>query len=111
MITLSGFHLHAEVGGHDDMVSHAQGLHQDLHQDLAQDLAQDLDHEADHVDVSVFEPARGFAQAETYVPCLTEPELAADPVADICWSRDAPILVPRRYSRLRLPVRAPPISA
>lgn len=103
MITLSGFHLHAEVGGHDDMVSHAQDLHQDL--------AQDPDHEAEHVDVSVFEPARGFAQVETYVPCLTVPELAAVPVADICWSRDAPILVPRRYSRLRLPVRAPPISA
>lgn len=107
MITLSGFHLHAEVGGHDEMVSHAQDLHQDLHQDLAQDQG----HEAEHVDVSVFEPARGFAQVETYIPWLTVPELAAVPVADICWPRDAPILVSRRYSRLRLPVRAPPIFA
>ena len=70
-----------------------------------------MDHEAEHVDISVFEPARGFSKIEVFVPVIMMPELVAPVVADISWSKDAPTIVPRRYSRLRLPVRAPPISA
>lgn len=102
-ITMSGFHLHADVGGHDESVSHAQDLHQDL--------ASDLDHEAEHVDVSVFEPARGFSKVETFAPVTTVPELAAAKSVETIWSKDAPRMAPLDHSRLRPPLRAPPISA
>lgn len=101
-ITMSGFHLHADVGGHDDITSHEHDLHQATWDDL--------DHDTEHVDVSVFEPARGFSKVETMAPVVIVPERAAQPAMEICWSKDAPSLAPRDYSRRRPPLRAPPIS-
>lgn len=102
-MTLSGLHLHADVGEHDASVSHEHDLHQAF--------SDDLDHEGEHVDISVFEPARGFSQLETVAPAFVLPELIAQPVIEISWSQDSPRLEPRRYFRLRQPVRAPPVSA
>jgi hypothetical protein len=102
-IVLSGFHLHADVGGHDATVSHAQDLHQVV------DLEHELDN--DHVDISVFEPARGFAQVDTVFPAATGPELLVSPAVDVRWSKDAPDIISWRYSRLRPALRAPPVSA
>ncbi len=102
-ITLSGFHLHAEFDEHDVAESHEQGLHQAF--------ADDLEHESEHFDVAVFEPASGFSKVETFVASFAIPELAAQPVVDILWSKDAPRTVPWRYLRLRPSLRAPPISS
>lgn len=102
-ITLSGFHLHADVDGHDAPASHSGGLHHDL--------GHDLEHTADHVDISVFEPASGFSKTEKYAPSLSLPELTARPALSSHWSEDPPATTPRRLARLRLPARAPPISA
>lgn len=94
-ITMSGFHLHADVGEHDEMASHEHDLH----------------HETTHVDISVFEPARGFSQVETFAPVLSVPQFAAQQAVEIGSWKDMPTPVPRRYSRLRRPTRAPPVSA
>lgn len=102
-ITLSGFHLHADLIEHDEMESHEQGLHQAF--------ADNVEHESEHVDVAVFEPASGFSKVETFVPSFAILELAAQPVVDILWSKDAPRAVPWRYLRLRPSLRAPPISS
>ena len=100
-ITLSGIHLHADVGGHGEFVSHAQDLH----------LASFDDFDDDHVDISIFEPATGVSKVETLAPCLGVPELAALPPLVNHWSTDAPNLTPRRHLRWQPPVRAPPLSA
>ena len=102
-ISLSGFHLHADVGEQDEMESHEYGIHQTF--------ADDLEHESDHVDVSVFEPASGFSKVEAFVPSFTVLELAALPVVDIRWSTDPPSIVPWRNLRLRPLLRAPPVPA
>jgi hypothetical protein len=100
-ITISGFHLHADVGGHDESASHAHDLHQDV--------AGNLEHEAEHVDISVFEPARGFSKVEMFAPVTTIPESAATRPVETYWSKYAPSVAPQNYSRLRPPLRAPPI--
>lgn len=101
-ITLSGFHLHADVGGHDVAESHAHDLHQVIDHDL--------DHDSEHVDITVSETARGFAQVDSAAPVDMTPEIAAPSVVDVRWSKVTHDIVPRRYSRLRPPLRAPPIS-
>jgi hypothetical protein len=102
-ITLTGFHLHADVGEHEAVASHTHDLHQHA--------THDLSFESDHVDVSVFEPARGFAHVEAFIPSARAPELAATPIVDSALSKYPPIVVPRHYERLRPSLRAPPISA
>ena len=102
-ISLSGFHLHAEFSEHHEMESHEQGLHQAF--------ADGVEHESEHVDVAVFEPGSGFSKVETFVASFAIPELAAQPVVDILWSKDAPHAVLWRYLRLRPSPRAPPISS
>ena len=101
-ITMSGFHLHADVGGHGEAVSHSHDLHQDL--------ASDLDHEAEHVDVSVFEPARGSSKVEVIAPVSSVPELVAARRVRADRAEDPPTIVPKIYSRWRPPLRAPPIA-
>jgi len=102
-ITLTGFHLHADVGEHEAVESHTHDLHKHA--------THDLSFESEHEDVSVFEPARGFVQIEAFIPCARAPELAAAPIVDSPWSKDPPIAVPRHCARLRPSLRAPPISA
>lgn len=102
-MTLSGFHLHVDFGEHDEFVSHAHELHQSL--------TDDLDDGGDHIDISVFEPARGFSKVEAFVPCIAVPELAALPPLDNHWSTDAPSPAPQRHLRLRPALRAPPLYA
>ena len=101
-ITLSGFHLHVDIGGHDDAASHAHDVHQVVEHGL--------DHESEHIDISVFELARGVAKVDTALPGISIPEPVAPPAVDNRWSKDAPDIVPRRYLRLRPSLRAPPIS-
>ena len=57
-ITLSGFHLHVDIGGHDDSVSHTH----DLHPTPAHDL------DEDHVDISVYELASGLSKVAIFIP-------------------------------------------
>ena len=102
-ITLSGVHAHADVGRHDVTASHEQDLHQ-AH-------SHELDHESEHVDVSLFEPARGFSNVETLAPAPTFSERDAPPIVDICWSKAPPAAVPWHHARLRPSLRAPPVSA
>ena len=100
-ITLSGFHLHADIGGHEESVSHTHDLHP----------APSHDVDGDHVDISVFEPARGFPQVEIFIPYFAVPELAALPPLENLWSADTPNLAPRRHLRWQPPLRAPPLFA
>jgi hypothetical protein len=100
-ITLSGFHLHADIGGHEETVSHAHDLHPSPSHDL----------DGDHVDISIFEPARGFSQVEMFIPYFAVPELAALPPLENLCSADTPSLVPRRHLRWQPPLRAPPLFA
>lgn len=98
-ITLSGFHLHADIAGHDESSSHSHDLHPAPSHDL----------DDDHIDISVFEPARGHSKVEVFIPYFAVPELAALPPPENLWSADTPRLAPRRHLRWRPPLRAPPI--
>ena len=102
-ITLSGFHLHADVGGHDASVPHAHDLHLILDHDLH--------HDAGHVDVSVFEPASGYSKTEVFAPLASIPELAACTIIELRRSFDMPVPVDRPKLRLRPLLRAPPVSS
>jgi hypothetical protein len=103
MITLSGFHLHADVGAQEESVSHAHDHHQVP--------SYEQDHEAEHIDISVFEPARGFSKVDTVALVIAVPErVVAPPIVQICSSKHEPGLVPKRFSRMRQPLRGPPIS-
>lgn len=119
-ITMSGFHLHADIGGHDeadvgvhdDHESHERGLHDEyeshahgLHPVLLHDL------DDDHIDVFVFEPASGFSKAQVFIPYFAVPELAALPPLEKHWPADTPSLAPRRDLRWQPPPRASPFSA
>ena len=106
-ITLSGFHLHADVGGHDASASHAHDLHLHLHLTLDHDLH----HDAGHVDVSVFEPASGSSKTEVFAPLASIPELAVCTIIELQRSFDMPVPVDRPKLRLRPLLRAPPVSS
>ena len=100
-ITLSGAHLHADIGGHEESVSHTHDLHSaPLH---------DLDD--DHVDISVFELAGSLSKVDFFIPYFTMPELAALPPIENLWLADTPSLAPRRHIRWQPPLRAPPLFA
>ena len=102
LITLSGFHLLADIGAQEESVSHAHDHHQVP--------ATTQDHEEEHIDISVFEPATGFSKVETLALVITVPERVVQPTVKIFWSKDVPNLVPRRFLRMRQPLRGPPIS-
>ena len=102
MITLSGFHLHADDGGHGDAVSHTHDVHQVFDHDLDQ-------HET-HIDLQVFEPATGFSKFETFVASSPIPELATQATAEMRWPDDPPVAVSYRDFRLRPFLRGPPTS-
>jgi hypothetical protein len=101
-ITLSGFHLHADTGEQEESVSHAHDHHQVP--------AYDQHHEEEHIDISVFEPATGFSKVETLALVIAVPERVVQAPEKIFWSKDVPNLVPRRFLRMRQPLRGPPIS-
>lgn len=102
-ITLSGFHLHADTGASEEPVSHAHDHHHVP--------SHDQDNAEEHVDISIFEPARGFSKVDTVALVIAVPERAlAPPIVEICWSKDEPGLVPKRFMRMRQPLRGPPIS-
>jgi len=101
-ITLSGFHLHADVDGHDAGTSH---VHE--HQLVAE---HDSAHEIDHIDVSIFEPATGFSKIESIAPVMAALELFAASRAEIMWPQSASDVVQRHYSRTRPEPRGPPAS-
>ncbi|MDH4056852.1 MAG: hypothetical protein OEV58_15925 [Gammaproteobacteria bacterium] len=101
-ITLSGFHLHADVDGHD-----AGSLHAD---DLHRVVEHDSDHEIDHIDVSIFEPATGFSKVDAIAPVMAAPELFAASHAKVIWSKSASDVVRWHYSRIRPAPRGPPAS-
>ena len=98
-ITLSGFHLHADIGEHEDLVPHAHELHHTPSHDL----------DDDHIDISVFELARGLSKVEVFIPYFVMPELAALPPLEDLWWADTPSFVPRRHLRWQPPLRAPPL--
>jgi hypothetical protein len=101
-ITLSGFHAHADIGDHDESVPRTHDHHPILEQGQ--------DHEEEHVDISVFEPGRGFSKVEMLALMIAVPEHLARPPAETCWSKDLPDLAPKLCSRMRQPPRGPPIS-
>ena len=102
-ITLSGYHLHADIGAQEESVSHAHDHHQVP--------TYDQGHEEEHVDISIFEPARGFSKVDTLALVIAVPErVVVQPIVEICWSKDEPSLVPKRFTRMRQPLRGPPIS-
>ena len=98
-ITLSGAHLHADTGGHEESVSHTH--------DLRSAPSHDLDD--DHIDISVFELAGGLSKVDFFIPCFAVPELAALPPIENIWLADAPSFAPRRHIRWQPPLRAPPL--
>ncbi|MDH5620531.1 MAG: hypothetical protein OEY74_00470 [Gammaproteobacteria bacterium] len=101
-ITLTGFHRHADVDGHDAGASHAHDLHHVVEHDS--------DHEIDHIDISIFEAATGFSKFDAIGPVMTGPELFAATRAKIIWSKSASDVVRRHYSRTRPAPRGPPAS-
>ncbi len=102
-ITLSGFHLHADDGGHGDAVSHTHDLHQVLNHDL--------DQHGRHIDLQVFEPATGFSKVELFVPSWPILRLATQAAAETHWPDDPPVAASCRDFRLRPFLRAPPTFA
>lgn len=101
-ITLSGFHLHADDGGHGDAAPHTHDVHQAIDHDL--------DQHGKHVDLQVFEPATGFSKFELFVASWPIPELAIQATEDMRWPDDPPVAVSYRDFRLRPFLRAPPAS-
>ena len=99
-ITLSGFHPHADVNSHDEHAPHS----------YAHQHAPPPEFDEDHIDISVFEPATGFAKAEIVALSPTLPELASIPRLDNPWSADRRGLSPQRQVRWRPELRGPPLS-
>ncbi len=102
-ITLSGFHLHADDGGHGDAVSHTHDVHQVIDHDL--------DQHGKHIDLQIFEPATGFSKFELFVASWPTLKLASPVIEKICWPDDPTVEVSYRDFRLRPFLRAPPASA
>ncbi len=102
-ITLSGFHLHADICSHEESGSHKHELHQVVSHDSV--------HDTDHFDISVFDPATGFSKIEACPPTITIPMQLAEVLVDTRWSKDAPDIIPRRSFRSRPALRAPPNKA
>lgn len=102
-VSLSGFHLHADIGSHEELSSHVHGSHHAA--------SHDIDHVTDHVDIAVFEAASSFSKAETCAPCATTFDLALMPEFEGSWPSEPPDQVLRFDLRLRPALRAPPISA
>jgi hypothetical protein len=101
-ITLSGFHIHADIGAHDEAAS----LDHDHHKIVPHDPEEDVD----HVDLSLFDPAPGFSKFAAVPPLLRISPVCEPTLVDIRWSTEAPSLVPPRNSRSRPALRGPPIS-
>ena len=99
-VQVSGLHLHAEAGGHDEAESH--GPH------LQQAYSHDLDHGGAHVDVAVFEPASGSFEADVLIPNSAVSEFSTLTPLEYRWLVPASRIPFRRYSRWRPPLRAPP---
>lgn len=101
-ITITGFHLHADVDGHYVGTSHAHELHLVAEHDSV--------HENDHIDVSIFEPATGFSKVESIAPVMAAPDLFAASRAEIIWRENASDVVQRNYFRTQPSPRGPPAS-
>ena len=102
-VTLSGFHLHADDGGHGDVVAHTHDVHQVIDHDLEQ-------HEK-HIDLQVFEPATSFSKVQLFVPSWSILPLATRATTETLWPDDPLISVSDRDFRLRPFLRAPPAFA
>jgi hypothetical protein len=99
-VQVSGLHLHAEAGGHDDAGSHEPHLQQAF--------SHDKDHGGAHLDISVFEPASVSSQVDVFIPNSAVSATATLPKWEYRWPISASRIPLRRYSRWRPPLRAPP---
>ena len=103
VVQVSGLHLHAEVGGHDDAGSH------DPH--LQQAISHDVDHGGAHVDITVSEPASGSVEIDVVIPNSAVAEFLTLAPVDYRWTKPELNMSLGRYVRWRPPLRAPPFPA
>jgi hypothetical protein len=102
-VQVSGLHLHAEAGGHDEAGSHKPHLQQAF--------SHDADHGGAHVDVVVFEPAPGSFEADVIVPNSAVAAFLTLAPVECRWTIPESKKALGRYVRWRPPARAPPFPA
>ena len=102
-VQVSGLHLHAESGGHDEAGAHKPHLQQAF--------SHDVDHGGAHVDIAVFEFAPGSFEVDVVVPNSAVAEFLTLAPVDYRWTKPEPQKLSGRYVRWRPPLRAPPFSA